>query len=82
VNLVGREVHVRMKMVNEREYWNFAWPGAKPKPAALGALQAIAAGLKDKVAEARKGSSKTKGAKAEAPPSPPANDKPLPDVAY
>jgi hypothetical protein len=84
VSLVGREVHVRLKVVDDREYWNFAWPREKPKPASLGTLQAIAGGLKDKIVDARKrskGGGKTSKANA-GPPTAPARETPLPDVGY
>jgi hypothetical protein len=94
VSLVDREVHVRLKIVDDREYWNFAWPREKAKPVSFGALQHLADGIKGKIAEARKSASKSKRAKVDAPssvsangksdaPSPTqASEKPLPDVGY
>jgi len=82
VSLVGRDVHVRMKVVNGFEYWNFAWPRERPRPASLSTLEVIAARLKDQVAEARKRSAKGKGVKEDASPPATTGEKPLPDVTY
>jgi hypothetical protein len=59
VSLLGKEVHVRMRVVADNEYWNFCWP-----PKALGGeeLKSAAASLRVRIAAAKQ---KGKGAPAQ-----------------
>ena len=53
VSLIGKEVFVRCKMVNDTEFWNLAWVRQKPQAVNIDALAAPAAMLKAKLGEAR-----------------------------
>ena len=52
-SLLDKDVYVRMKEVNEVEYWNLAWVREKPKPVAIDALAAKAPALEANIAAAR-----------------------------
>jgi hypothetical protein len=49
-SLIGKQVHVRRKVLAGREYWNLAWPR---RPVDVEGLRAQAAALKDKIAAAK-----------------------------
>jgi hypothetical protein len=51
IRLVDKEVHVRMKTVNDHKYWNLCWPRSKPK---LAELEPLADSLKERIAAARR----------------------------
>jgi hypothetical protein len=50
VSLLGKEVHVRMRVVADNEYWNFSWP---PEALRGEELQRAAASLRDRIAAVR-----------------------------
>jgi hypothetical protein len=52
-SLLEKEVCVRMKVINDLEYWNLAWPREKPKPVAVEAVQQAAESLRGRIAAAR-----------------------------
>src|SRR5205814_2035779 len=45
--LVNQPVYARCRVVNDVEYWNFAWPREKSKPLAVGEVQQVARSLQD-----------------------------------
>jgi hypothetical protein len=62
-SLLDKEVHARMKTVNETEYWNFAWPREKPKPMAAEDWEKAAASLKEKIAQVKQRMKEDRGRK-------------------
>jgi hypothetical protein len=52
-SVIEKEVHVRIKVINDLEYWNLAWPREKPKPVAVEELKKATESLKGRVAAAR-----------------------------
>ena len=53
--LTGREVYVRPKVSGGNIYWNLAWPRERPRPVAVGTLEAATANLLSKLSAAREG---------------------------
>jgi hypothetical protein len=81
-SFLNKDVYVRMKVFNDNEYWNLAWPREKAKAGAIEEVKQGAANLQPKIAEAKRRMKEERKRNKDRSADPPSDTTTSPDVPY